>query len=308
MFKKTILIGPTGFMGPYFLEKHPEIIACGRTPLPEFLQNEYLIVDSENYESLNSVDFENVIFMIGSSDHEILNRPSSLALKKNLLPLFNFLSYLEKTNRDVNKILTFTTMLQYRTSDSGILIDENTFRDFKKNNYIFSKYLAEMTSEYFRSSYDIIDLRMSNVYGETRLRRPDLIPTLAWKCIEKEEISVWNKKPIRDFIYVGDVVKICLELLKSSFTGPINIGTGNSRSVEDVCKIFENLSGCKILDENIPVSGHMNFNQDISRLLNNLDPDFKFTSLEEGIALTYNKMLQYYKDQVGPLNSFHGRS
>lgn len=305
MFEKTLLIGPTGFMGPYFLEKHPEIVACGRSSLPEFLQNPYVFIDSENYENLDSVEYENVIFMIGNSDHELLNKPSSLAIKKNLLPLFNFLSFLKRTDSRVNKILTFTTMLQYKIINDDELVDENTPRDFKKNNYIFSKYLAEMTSEYFRSSFDIIDLRMSNVYGETRLRRPDLIPSLCWSILEQKDVSVWSKKPVRDFIYVGDIVKICSSLINSNFSGAINIGTGNSQSVGYICNILENLTGCKILDKNIPVSGHMNFNQDIYKLRNLLGTDFEFTSIEDGVSLTFKRMQEHFMEFRGPLNSFY---
>ena len=38
---RTILIGPTGFMGPYFLEKDSSIIAVGRSKLPSHLYNEF---------------------------------------------------------------------------------------------------------------------------------------------------------------------------------------------------------------------------------------------------------------------------
>ena len=41
---KTILIGPTGFLGPAFLEKDPSIIAVGRSKLPKHLSNEFFYI------------------------------------------------------------------------------------------------------------------------------------------------------------------------------------------------------------------------------------------------------------------------
>jgi len=40
----TILIGPTGFLGPSFLEKDASIIAVGRSKLPSHLKNIFLML------------------------------------------------------------------------------------------------------------------------------------------------------------------------------------------------------------------------------------------------------------------------
>ena len=53
---KTILIGPTGFLGPAFLEKDPSIIAVGRDylKLPEHLNNEFFYIESDaSFAQLN---------------------------------------------------------------------------------------------------------------------------------------------------------------------------------------------------------------------------------------------------------------
>ena len=80
---KTILIGPTGFLGPSFLEKDPSIIAVGRSVLPDHLSNKYFHIDGDYaFHMLDSLDFQNVIFLIGCSDHHKLNNDPTLAIEK----------------------------------------------------------------------------------------------------------------------------------------------------------------------------------------------------------------------------------
>ena len=83
MFKDTILIGPTGFLGPAFLESEPSIIAVGRSSLPEHLTNDFVQINGElDFSCLDEIKFKNVIFLIGSSDHSVLNSHPTLAIKK----------------------------------------------------------------------------------------------------------------------------------------------------------------------------------------------------------------------------------
>ena len=89
-----------------------------------------------------------------------------------------------------------------------------------------SKYISELITEQHRKNFQIIDIRMSNVYGPTKLRRPDIVPTLMWKIKDNEELSVWNKMPKRDFIFVDDAIDAVLKLLDTDYSGPLNLGTG----------------------------------------------------------------------------------
>ena len=293
MSSTTILIGPTGFLGLSFLAKNPNIIAVGRRKIPSSLSNKFIKIESiDDFSSLDSVQFDNVIFLIGSSDHEILNNHPTLAMEKNILPLSKFLHYLKESNKTINKVITFTTMLQY---DSEKIINpcgENQPKNPYVNNYVLSKYMAEMISQRYREWFSIVDIRLSNVYGPTPLKRPDLVPTLVWKIIEKQQVSVWTKKPKRDFVYVDDVVNAVMALINSNYSGPVNIGSGVMRSVGDVCNILSNLSGCEIEDLDKEVSGHYEYCHDLSLVKNltNWVPEF---SLEMGLEKTYETMSKW---------------
>ena len=249
---KTILIGPTGFLGPAFLEKDPSIIAVGRSKLPKHLSNEFFYIESdETFSMLDSLDFQNVIFLIGSSDHHKLNSNPTLAIEKNVLALSRFLWYLKKSKRKINKIINFTTMLQYDSSKMCLPCDESQPRNPVANNYIMSKYMSELITQQHRDSFNIIDVRISNVYGPTRLLRPDIVPSTIWSLIHNKSASVWTKSPIRDFIYVEDAMDAVFKLLDSDFSGSVNLGAGIGSSVDELCSYLEELSGLKISNKNI---------------------------------------------------------
>jgi UDP-glucose 4-epimerase len=298
MKNKTILIGPTGFLGPAFLKYDPSIVAVGRSELSSDLSNEFIKIGSDlDFSPLDLVDFENVIFLIGSSDHKILNSHPTMAIEKNVLALSSFLSYLKKSGRKVNKIINFTTMLQYDSSRMVIPCDEKQPRNPSVNNYVMSKYISELITEQYRDSFPIIDVRISNVYGPTALYRPDIVPSLIWKLLENGKASVWNKAPKRDFIFVDDAVDAVLKLIESDYSGPINVGSGVSSSVHELCDHLEKLSGISIDDQDIPVSGHMEFCQDISLIRSIVDWEPQF-DLSRGLEITFNQMQILFKNRA----------
>jgi len=293
---KTILIGPTGFLGPAFLEKDPSITAVGRSKLPEHLVNDFFYIKDDNdFSKLDNLDFQNVIFLIGCSDHYLLNSHPTLAIEKNVLALSKFLWYLRQSKHKINKIINFTTMLQYDTSKMVLPCNESQPRKPSTNNYILSKYTSELITEQHRDKFNIIDIRISNVYGPTRLIRPDIVPSTIWSLIHKKEASVWTKKPKRDFIYVEDAVNAVLKLIKTDYSGPVNLGTGIGSTVNELCNYLENISGISILDQNKKVPGHMEFFQDISLLKSLINWEPKFT-LQKGLFKTYSLMEDYYKN------------
>lgn len=297
MKNKTILIGPTGFLGPAFLKMNPSIIAVGRSGLPDYLSNEFVEIGSNlDFTPLDKVDFDNVIFLIGSSEHKILNSHPTMAIEKNVLALSSFLTYLKNSNRKVNKVINFTTMLQYDSSKMLIPCNESQPKNPYVNNYVMSKYVSELITEQYRSHFPIIDVRISNVYGPTPLYRPDIVPSLIWSLLENGEASVWNKTPKRDFIFVEDAVEAVIKLLDSSFSGSVNLGSGVSSSVAELCQILEKLSGISIGDQNIGVSGHMEFCQDISLIKSIIDWTPKF-NLQSGLEKTFQEMTVFFEQR-----------
>ena len=223
---KTILFGPSGFLGPAILKKYPEIIAVGRTPPPFYCKNKFIKIKSMNELSkLDKVKISKVIFLIGNSNHHALNKSNiEKSLNYNLVPLKKALNYF--SNRKLKKFISFSGALVYDENSLEIPCKENSNLNPLKNNYIFSKYIAEKTIETYSKKIPWINIRLSNIYGPSLLDRPDIIISIFRKILEKKTIKIKSFKPRRDFIHVDDVADGVIKLLKSNYIGHVNLKLG----------------------------------------------------------------------------------
>lgn len=293
----TYLFGGSGFLGPVILEKYPEIVSVGRSAPPDYVTNRHIQIDTlDDLSVLDDEQIDNVIFLIGCSDHHYLNGQIVAGIDKNVYPLKKALAYFSK--RKLNKFICFTTTLLYDKVLMKQPVTETEPINPYINEYVFSKYLSEEIVSFYRESVPTIIIRCSNIYGPTKLVRPDLVPTLIQNLLSPNDVSVWSKKPIRDFIYLEDAADVLIKLLQTSYTGHVNLATGTSTSVGNICDILENLSGKKITDKDIEVSGPMEFYCDTTLLntLTNWNPTF---TIEQGLTKTFERMKQWAHIQRG---------
>ena len=102
-------------------------------------------------------------------------------------------------------------------------------------------------------------------------------------------IEVWGDGlQTRSFLFVDECVEATYRLVQSDFTGPVNIGSEEMVSINELVDIASKVSGKKVDKKHIEgplgVRGR-NSNNDLIR--EKLDWDYSMT-LEEGIGKTYN--------------------
>ena len=262
---KTILFGGSGFFGPVILKKDENIISVGRTKPPKELKNKHIdLKDLNDLSILDKLDFDKVIFLIGSSNHHEINLKSTMGIDFNVYPMVKILSYLKE--RKIKKFICFTTILLYDKNKMSLPVNETQVIDPYINDYVFSKYLSEEIIKLYEKFVPSIIVRLSNIYGYTKLRRPDLIPTIMQDIFVKNKVSIWSDLPKRDFIFTEDAADAVLELLNTRYTGVLNLGSGQINSIKNIKTIIEKLSGKKIVSENKLVSGPLKFVTDISKI------------------------------------------
>ena len=70
-----------------------------------------------------------------------------------------------------------------------------------KNNYIFSKYIAEKTIETYTNKIPWINVRLSNIYGPSLLERPDIVISIFHRILKKKK-SKLNHLNLEEILYM----------------------------------------------------------------------------------------------------------
>lgn len=109
------------------------------------------------------------------------------------------------------------------------------------------------------------------------------------------QIEVWgNGQQTRSFLYIDDCIDAVRLLMESDFKEPINIGSEEMISINDLAKMAIDISGKSIKIKNIDgptgVRGR-NSNNDLIRKILNWEPKF---SLRQGMEITYNWINSQY--------------
>jgi len=141
----------------------------------------------------------------------------------------------------------------------------------------------------------ILVFRLSNIYGPYQdwKTMPNLLPQIISQAFINKKIEVWNFDPIRDYIYVGDVVEAIIKALHSDKTGVFNLGTGVGTCVGEVVTKIANLTDAKVTSLNKPVSGPTRVICNINKIKSKLGWEPSIT-LDEGIKKTIN----YYRRTI----------
>jgi nucleoside-diphosphate-sugar epimerase len=114
------------------------------------------------------------------------------------------------------------------------------------NPYAHTKYLGEQLCEFFYKHYGVavVIVRPFNVYGGAQSNHfliPSIIEQVVSDC---EFITVKDLQPVRDYIYIEDVVSALAKLLEHRCGYEIfNIGTGKGHSVGEVVGVIQKVWG-----------------------------------------------------------------
>jgi len=137
--------------------------------------------------------------------------------------------------------------------------------------------------------------RYHNIYGPYgtyeggREKAPAALCRKIAEVKNNETIEVWGAgTQTRSFLYIEDCIDATLQLARSDFTGPVNIGSEEMISINDFAQMIIDISGKKLNIKNIDgfvgVNGR-NSDNNLIRSKLNWQPKF---SLRQGIELTYD--------------------
>ncbi len=169
------------------------------------------------------------------------------------------------------------------------------------SEYGWEKLFSERLYASFMRNHgiDVKVARFHNVFGPegTYDGGKEKVPAaLARKVVQAknlDEIEVWGDgEQTRSFLYIDDCIDAIYKLVKSDFNGPVNIGSEFLISINDLAKLYINISGKSLKIKHIEgpqgVRGRTSDNKLIFEKLS-WEPQL---TLEEGLTKTYNWIVE----------------
>ena len=94
-----------------------------------------------------------------------------------------------------------------------------------------------------------VALRLANVYGPRQRADAEggVVARFADRMSTKQLVTIdGDGEQTRDFVYVADVVNAVLRAIDSPVQGPLNIGTGQGTSVNELFRELASIAGCSV--------------------------------------------------------------
>jgi nucleoside-diphosphate-sugar epimerase len=184
-------------------------------------------------------------------------------------------------------------------ADIPALKEEDAYPAMPEDGYGWEKLFSERMCRHFREDFGLEArvARYHNVYGPYgtwtggREKAPAAIcrKVAEAKLSGKHEIEIWGDgEQTRSFMYIDDCVKGTRDILSSEILEPINLGSAEMVTINQLVDIVEDIAGVKLerkydLDAPKGVRGRNSDNTMILELLG-WEPS---TTLREGLEVTY---------------------
>jgi GDP-D-mannose 3',5'-epimerase len=183
--------------------------------------------------------------------------------------------------------------------DVPFLVEADAYPAMPEDGYGWEKLFSERMARHFREDYGMATrvARYHNVYGPHgtwdggREKAPAAIcrKVALAKLTGKHEIEIWGDgEQTRSFMYVDDCVEGTIRILDGNFTDPLNLGSAELVTINQLVDIVEDVAGIKLerrykLDAPQGVRGRCSDNTLINKEFG-WEPSI---SLHEGLASTY---------------------
>ena len=197
------------------------------------------------------------------------------------------------------------------------LKEEDAYPADPEDGYGWEKLFSERMCRHFMEDYgiEVRIARYHSIYGPYgtydggREKAPAALcrKVLNAKLHNHNKIQVWGDgKQTRTFLYVDDCVEGTLRLFESDYSKPVNIGSDEQVSINQMIDIIENIAGLKKLDREYQldkpkgVRGRSSNNDLVKKILN---WNYKI-KLEEGLKNTYQWINSEISKTGSNLNKF----
>jgi nucleoside-diphosphate-sugar epimerase len=272
----------------------------------KFVPSKYIDTFDEIYQFAADMGGAGYIFT-GDHDADVMNNSAMINL--NVLRSLKDLN--ERTGKNKTTIFFSSSACMYpehiqMNPENPGLKEEDAYPAGPDSEYGWEKLFSERLYFAYNRNYDIpVRVARHNIFGPegTWIGGKEKSPAaicrkVAELSVNGGEIEIWGDgEQTRSFLYIDECIEATYRLVQSDFMGPVNIGSEEMVTINQLADIAAKVSGKVItkkhIDGPLGVRGR-NSNNNLIR--EKLSWDYSMT-LEEGISRTYNWIhSQIYKE------------
>jgi ADP-L-glycero-D-manno-heptose 6-epimerase len=242
------------------------------------------IINNTDLELLSDYKFDYVFHKAAISDTRVYDQ--EIIMKTNVN---SFYDLLEIAKKDKAVFVYASSAATYGNLESP----QTVGKESPENPYGYSKYIMDqIASKYSKENPDltIVGLRFFNAYGPREYYKENtssMVIQLGHQILDGKMPRLFkgSDQIFRDFIYIDDILQAIIKACKPKQNGTYNVGTGISRSFQDIADILQNELKTNLDIEYFPnpYDGYQAHTQaNIRASIDNLGFEPK-TSLEQGI-------------------------
>ena len=194
-----------------------------------------------------------------------------------------------------------------KTFEAPYLKEEDAYPALAEDGYGWEKLFSERMCRHFREDFGLYTrvARFHNVYGPWgtwdggREKAPAAIcrKVIAAKVSGRHEIEIWGSgNQTRSFMYIDDCIKGIDVIMHSNILEPINLGSSEAVTINQLVDIVENIAGITLqrkYDLSAP-KGVNGRNSDNTKIRSYLDWE-PSTPLQVGLERTYRWIYDQYR-------------
>ena len=313
--KKILVVGAGGFIGGHLvnrlLKEGNFVVASDIKP------KEYWFQEFDNVENHYSMDMKDI--------NNCRNVTRDIDFVFNMACNMGGMGFIENNKAECMQSVLINTNLLISCKEAAVkkyffsssacaynkskqqeifiegLKEEDAYPANPEDGYGWEKLFSERMCRHFMEDYGIQVrvARYHNIYGPHgtfdggREKAPAALCRKVINAKRKNEnkIEVWGDgKQTRTFLYIDDCIEGTLRLFESNYSDPVNIGSDEQVSINQMIEIIESISGTEKLeriyqlDKPKGVRGRSSNNDLVKKVLN---WSFK-TKLKDGLKKTYD--------------------
>ena len=310
--KKVIVAGAGGFIGGHLVvelkKRGYQVRAVDKKPLNQWYQItedvENLVLDLNSKENCyTAVNGCNEVFNL-AADMGGMGFIESHKADCMLSVLINTHMLLAARDCGIDRFFYASSACVYngdmqKDTDNPGLKESDAYPALAEDGYGWEKLFSERMCRHFREDFGLTTrvARFHNVYGPCGTYdggREKAPAAICRKVIDSElngikDITIWGDGlQTRSFMYIDDCIEGILKIMYSDIEEPLNLGSSEMVSINQLCDLTENIAGYKLnrnYDLSAPkgVRGRNSDNTLIKQYLS-WEPTI---SLKDGMAKTY---------------------